>query len=181
MLFGDPFGYITTMRLARHAVLLCAGITCLMTSSACRKSPAPSLPELPTPHPVSNAKPTVDFTRKAIEIHRAAQEMALDGFQFGKNELGWPYEVGAVSSAGYFEKMIGQGFLSPEASGGIGLAWKIANLSDADPGETAFLELVQPDSSVLLIRKDGQWAVFRDETSAADFAKAPPREPFWLP
>ena len=107
--------------------------------------------------------------------------MALDGFQFGKNELGWPYEVGAVSSSGYFEKMISQGFLPLEATGWIGAACKIANLSDADPGETAFLELVQPDSSVLIIRKDGQWAVFRDETSAAAFAKTPPRDPFWLP
>ena len=106
--------------------------------------------------------------------------MALDGFQFGKNELGWPYEVGAVSSSGYFEKMITQGFLPPEATGWIGAACKIANLSDADPGETAFLELVQPDSSVLIIRKDGQWAVFRDETSAAAFAKTPPRDPSWL-
>ncbi len=169
------------MRLARHGILLCAGIACLMTSSGCRKSPSPAPPDIPAPNPVSNATPTEDFARKAIEIHRAAQEMALDGFQFGKNELGWPYEVGAVSSSGYFEKMISQGFLFPEAAGWVAQAWKIANLSDADPGETAFLELAQPDASVLIVRKDGQWAVFRDETSAAAFAKTPPRDPSWLP
>lgn len=107
--------------------------------------------------------------------------MALDGFQFGKNELGWPYEIGAASSSGYFEKMIRERFLPPEAGGWIGASWKIANLSDADPGETAFLEIVQPDSSVLLIRKDGQWAVFRDAKGAAAFAKTPPRDPSWLP
>jgi len=58
---------------------------------------------------------------------------------------------------------------------------KIANLSDADPGETAFLELTQPDKTILLVRKDGQWEIFRSEGESTSFAKMPPREPVWLP
>jgi|GEM_PF-1000905 len=173
------------MRLARQGILLCAGITFLMTLSSCRKSPVPpplpNLPDLPAPHPVSSGKPLGDFARRAIDFHRAAQEMALDGFQFGKNELGWPFEIGADSSSVYFEKLIRGGFLPPEAVGWASSSWKIANLSDADPGETAFLEFTQPDTSTLLIRKDGQWAVFREKAEVETFAKAPTRFPAWLP
>ena len=107
--------------------------------------------------------------------------MALDGFQFGKNHLGWPYEISANSAAAYMEKLIREGFLRSEAGEWSDQEWTIANLSDADSGETAFLKLVQPDMTILLVRKDGQWAVFRDETGAAAFAKTPPRKPVWLP
>jgi hypothetical protein len=158
-----------------------AGIVCLLTASACRKSPPPTEPDFPTPNPVSNTAPQPDFSRQALLIHHAAQEMALDGFQFGKNHLGWPYDVSANSAAGYFEKLIREGFLPPETGARSDQEWMIANLSDADSGETAFLKLVQPDKTILLVRKDGQWAVFRDETDAAVFVKTPPREPAWLP
>ena len=158
-----------------------AGIFCLLTASACRKSPIPTEPDVPAPNPISNAVSAPDFSRKALSIHHAAQEMALDGFQFGKNHLGWPYEVSANSAAGYFEKLIREGFLPSEAGEWSDQEWMIANLSDADSGETAFLKLVQPDKTILLVRKDGQWAVFRDETGAAAFAKTPSRDPAWLP
>jgi hypothetical protein len=158
-----------------------AGIFCLLTANACRKSPTPIEPDVPAPNQVSNAVPAPDFSRKALSIHHAAQEMALDGFQFGKNNLGWPYEVGANSAAGYFEKLTREGFLPSEAGEWSDQEWMIANLSDADSGETAFLKLVQPDKAILLVRKDGQWAVFRDENGAAAFAKTPPRDLAWLP
>ena len=116
----------------------------------------------------------------ALEIHHAAQKMALDGFQFGKSHLGWPFEVNEVSAAGYFQKLIREGFLPSEAGEWFKQGWMIANLSDADPGETAFLKLVQPDKTILLVRKDGQWGVFGDDPSAEAFAKEPPREPAWL-
>ena len=106
--------------------------------------------------------------------------MALDGFQFGKNHLGWPFELHEASTVGYFEKLIREGFLPSEAGEWFKEGWIIANLSDADPGETAFLKLVQPDKTILLVRKDGQWAVFGDGPPAADFVKEPPREPAWL-
>lgn len=117
----------------------------------------------------------------AVEMHRAAQEMALDGFQFDKKDLGWPCEIGADSSSGYFEKMIQNGFMRAESTGSTAAPWKIANLSDADPGETAFIKITQPDGGIVIVRKDGQWAVFRDEAASAAFAKAPPRNPTWLP
>ncbi|MCX6962087.1 MAG: hypothetical protein NTZ08_06520 [Verrucomicrobia bacterium] len=158
-----------------------AGIVCLLTATACRKSQTPTEPDVPAPNPISNAVSAPDFSRNALSIHHAAQEMALDGFQFGKNHLGWPYEVSANSAAGYFEKLIREGFLPSEAGEWSDQEWMIANLSDADSGETAFLKLVQPDKTILLVRKDGQWAVFRDETGAAAFAKTPSRDPAWLP
>lgn len=117
----------------------------------------------------------------AVEMHRAAQEMALDGFQFDKKDLGWPCEIGADSSSGYFEKMIQNGFMRAESTGSTAAPWKIANLSDADPGETAFIKITQPDGGIVIVRKDGQWAVFRNEAASAAFAKAPPRNPTWLP
>jgi hypothetical protein len=169
------------MRLGWHGFFFFAGIFCLLMASACRKSPTPIEPDVPAPNQVSNAVPVPDFSRKALSIHHAAQEMALDGFQFGKNNLGWPYEVSANSAAGYFEKLTREGFLPSEAGECSDQEWMIANLSDADSGETAFLKLVQPDKAILLVRKDGQWAVFRDETGAAAFAKTPPRDPAWLP
>jgi hypothetical protein len=88
----------------------------------------------------------------AIEIHRAAQEMALDGFQYGKNDLGWPFDSGDTSAADYFRKLIRKGFLAPEFSSLVS-RWQIANLSDADPGETVFLGVEQPDSTRLFVRK----------------------------
>jgi hypothetical protein len=169
------------MRFGLLGFFFFAGICCLLTVSACRESPAPTEHGLPAPNPVSNAVQVPDFSHKAVEIHHAAQEMALDGFQFGKNHLGWPFEVNAASAMGYFEKLIREGFLPSEAGEWFKQGWVIANLSDADPGETAFLKLVQPDKTILLVRKDGQWAVFGDEPSAAAFVKQPPREPAWLP
>lgn len=168
------------MRLRWPGFLFFAGISCLLTVVACRKSPAPTEPGLPAPNPVSHAVSAPDFSRQAVEIHHAAQEMALDGFQFDKNQLGWPFEVHEASTVGYFEKLIREGFLPSEAGEWFKEGWIIANLSDADPGETAFLKLVQPDKTILLVRKDGQWAVFGDGPPAADFVKAPPREPAWL-
>jgi len=168
------------MQLGLLGFLFFAGIF-LLTVSACRESPAPTKIDFPSPSPVPNAMLAQDFSSKAVEIHRAAQEMALDGFQFGKSHLGWPFEVNEASVAGFFEKLIREGFLPSESGEWLKQDWMIANLSDADPGETAFLKLLQPDKTILLVRKDGQWAVFGDEPSAAAFVKEPPREPAWLP
>jgi len=109
--------------------------------------------------------------------------MALDGFQFGKNHLGWPFDAGEISSAAYLEKLVREGFLEPRANDWLEKLHdlKISNLSDADPGETMFLQLTQPDGFLLIIRKDGKWSVFQDENAAAGFATVPAREPIWLP
>ena len=171
------------MRLGWHRLLFLGVVSHgLLSSTACRKSPAPE-PDIPPPNPVSNATPTPDISREPLEIHRASQEMALDGFQFGKNHLGWPCEAGAVSSTAYLDALIREGFLDPRTKEKLE-AWsrvKISNLSDADPGETAFLEVWHTDGTIFIIRKDGQWSVFRDEQAASNFAATPPREPAWLP
>jgi len=166
------------MRLPRHEVLFFAGASSLFVFTSCRE-------KSPPPEPTSSSLPLkasdeLDLLPIAIEIHRAAQEMALDGFQYGKNDLGWPFDSGDTSSADYFRKLIRKGFLPPEFSSPVS-RWKIANLSDADPGETVFLGVEQPDGTSLFVRKDGKWASFSNEDAAKEFLKMPPRKPAWLP
>jgi hypothetical protein len=174
------------MQLGWKVSLFLSAITCLLPLNACRKSPSPPEPEIPpvnpvSINPVSNIAPVPDISWQTIEIHRASQEMALDGFQYGKTTLGWPFEIGAVSSEAYLTTLIRENLLPPEAVKWFDHGWQIANLSDADPGETAFLKVTQSDQSVVIVRKDGQRAVFQDEASAAPSIKEPPREPAWLP
>ncbi|MEI8292763.1 MAG: hypothetical protein WCG66_02110 [bacterium] len=124
--------------------------------------------------------PAPEFLRQAISIHHAAQEMALEGFQFGKNNWGWPFDCAVESSEAYVKKLNDGKFLAVNSRESA-LRVDIANLSDADPGETAFLCLELPDKTLLFVRKDGEWAVFRDRDAARAFVKMPPREPAWLP
>jgi len=58
---------------------------------------------------------------------------------------------------------------------------EISNLSDSDPGETAFLRVRQDGGKILIVRKDGMEEVFSTKESASQFAPPPPREPEWLP
>ena len=171
------------MRPSWHVSFFFFLTTCLLTSNACRKVPPPPLPPEPDISPVipiPDTAPVPDVSWQTIEIHRASQKMALDGFQYGKTTLGWPFEIRATSSQAYLDHLIHENFLPPEAVGWIDHHWRIANLSDSDPGETVFLKVTQQDKSVVLVRKDGQRAVFQDE-AAASSVKAPPREPAWLP
>jgi hypothetical protein len=166
------------MRLPHHEVLFFAGVSSLFVFTSCReKSPPPEPALLSSP---LKAPDEQELLPMAIEIHRAAQEMALDGFQYGKNDLGWPFDSGDTSSADYFRKLIRNGFLAPEFSSLVS-RWQIANLSDADPGETVFLGVEQPDGTRLFVRKDGKWASFSNEDAAKEFFKVPPRKPAWLP
>jgi hypothetical protein len=169
------------MRLGWKVSLFLSATTCLLPLNACRKTPPPPEPEISPVNPVPKPTPGPDISWQTIEIHRASQEMALDGFQYGKTTLGWPFEIGAVSSEAYLTKLIHENLLPPEAGKWFDHGWQVANLSDGDPGETAFLKVTQPDKSVVIVRKDGQRAVFQDEASAAPSIKEPPREPAWLP
>ena len=168
------------MRLGWKTSLFLSAITCLLSLNACRKAPPQPEPDRPPVNPISNTAPVPDISWQTIEIHRASQEMALDGFQYGKTTLGRPFEIGAVSSEAYLTKLIHESFLPPEAVKWVDHDWQIANLSDADPGETAFLKVTQPDKSVVIVRKDGQRAVFQDAACATASVKEPPREPAWL-
>lgn len=180
---------VVGMRLGRHDSLLIFAVVCLISLNACRKAPQQQELEVSPSAPVSEQKqipvaktsPASDFSRQALEIHHASQEMALDGFQYGKNHLGWPFEIGAASSQAYLIKLVQEKFLPEEAAKWLDRDWHVANLSDADPGETAFLKLTQPDQTILIVTKNGQSAILQDTTAADAFAKEPPREPAWLP
>jgi hypothetical protein len=137
----------------------------LLGATACQKAPS-EVPEEFPPLPWS--------------VHRAASEMALDGFQSGKKRLAWPYDAGAKTSADYLQLLLREGYLSTDES----LRWAevtVANLSDADPGETAFLKAKQPDGHTFLIVKDGTGHLFDSHASPDSFPPPPPRTPAWLP
>jgi len=113
------------------------------------------------------------------EFHSGAQEMALDGFQFGKDELGWPFDSGATTTAAYLELLKKNNRLQPATAARLARI-SIANLSDSDPGETAFAG-IPAEGGILVIRKDGQSRTFPDLDASAAFAPPPPRTPAWLP
>jgi hypothetical protein len=113
------------------------------------------------------------------EFHSGAQEMALDGFQFGKGELGWPFDSGAPTTAAYLELLEKNNRLQPATAERLARI-SIANLSDSDPGETAFASL-PAEGGILVIRKDGQSRTFPNLDASASFAPPPPRTPAWLP
>jgi hypothetical protein len=114
------------------------------------------------------------------EFHSVAQEMALDGFQFDKPQLAWPFDSGAKTKSAYIEILAQNNRLSPEAAKRIAEI-SIANLSDSDPGETALASLPAPGGGVVVICKDGSLQTFDDFSRSTSFAPPPPREPAWLP
>ena len=114
------------------------------------------------------------------EFHSVAQEMALDGFQFDKPQLAWPFDSGAKTKSAYIEILAQNNRLSPEVAKRIAEI-SIANLSDSDPGETALASLPAPGGGVVVIRKDGSLQTFDDISRSTSFAPPPPREPAWLP
>lgn len=150
--------------------------------AACEKkqptppSPTPSeTPSFPRPAPPERID---DQTPEAIlgALHHAAQEMALDGFQFDKADLGWPFDCGASSSSGYLRSLAGKGYLSPQDLGAFENV-EITNLSDSDPGETLFAKITH-QKKIHLLRKDGRLSI---ESEEAVIPGIPPREPAWLP
>lgn len=113
-------------------------------------------------------------------VHHAAQEMALDGFQFGKKSLGWPFDAGVKSSADYLSLLVRDNYL-PAGQAAESGSLIISNLSDSDPGETAFLRTAFGVSPVVVVRKDGRTQSFAAPSACDGFAPPPPREPAWLP
>ena len=106
--------------------------------------------------------------------------MALDGFQFDKKALGWPHDAKVNSSGDFIAMLVKNNYLPAddivEASG-----FMVSNLSDSDPGETAFLRTVSGISPTVVLRKDGQCKSFRDFAAIESFALSPSHEPAWLP
>lgn len=145
----------------------------LFSMAACEKkqpAPPPEKPAFPreaAPERVGKKSPEAILQT----LHHAAQEMALDGFQFDKPELGWPFDCRASDSPGYLRLLVEKGYLAAED-----LVFfreiAIANLSDSDPGETVFAKISQ-GKNIGFIRKDGRF-----ETGSP--SPTPPREPAWL-
>lgn len=130
--------------------------------------PATSCKDAPRPGPLAIA-----------ELHSGAREMALDGFQFDKPRLAWPFDSGTPTSAAYLELLQQNNRLAPQTAATLA-STSIANLSDSDPAETAFASIPAKDG-VIVIRKDGLSRTFPDIPASATFAPPPPRTPAWLP
>ncbi len=133
---------------------------------------APVFPRAAPPERVEGKTPEAILST----LHHAAQEMALDGFQFDKAELGWPFDCGATNSSAYLQSLAENGYLSPQDLG-LFSEVEIANLSDSDPGETAFAKISR-QNKIHLMRKDGSLSL---EIPEAPLSPVPDRNPPWLP
>jgi len=156
-----------------QGITLLAGL--LVCLAACeKKQPAPP----PEKHVLPREAPPERVGKKSPEailqtLHHAAQEMALDGFQFDKPELGWPFDCRASTSSGYLRLLADKGYLAPQDLE-LFAEVDIANLSDSDPGETAFAK-IEFRKKIHFIQKDGTLLSTSNETPPF-----PPRDPAWL-
>jgi hypothetical protein len=167
-----PTGVRANWNIARLTLLVAA----MALIPACDKKPTPQPPASPTPSSPGEAPPE-RITKKTPEailqaLHQAAQEMALDGFQFDKPDLGWPFDCRATTSSGYLSLLADKGSLAKEDLP-LFSEVEIANLSDSDPGDSAFA-VIQQGKTFLAILKDGRIS------SAAEKPKSA-RDPAWLP
>jgi hypothetical protein len=151
--------------------------TAIAFIAACEeKQPAPAIPS-PTPSFPREAPPE-RVGKKSPEailqtLHRASQEMALDGFQFDKPQLGWPFDCRSTSTSDYLRRLTESGYLGADDLS-LFFEVEIANLSDADPAESPFAKIHQGKKN-FFIRKDG--AV----VSELPQPQTPKRQPGWLP
>lgn len=151
--------------------------TAIAFFTACeKKQPAPAIPS-PTPSFPREAPPE-RVGKKSPEailqtLHRASQEMALDGFQFDKPQLGWPFDCRSTSSSDYLRLLTENGYLGADDLP-LFSEVEIANLSDADPAESPFAKIPQGKKNVF-IRKDGLVVTELPQ------AQTPKRQPAWLP
>ncbi|MEN9468407.1 MAG: hypothetical protein RL630_140 [Verrucomicrobiota bacterium] len=158
-----------------------AGIPLLATAiafiAACEeKLPAPALPT-PTPSFTREAPPE-RVSKESPEailqtLHRASQEMALDGFQFDKPQLGWPFDCRSASISDYLRRLTENGYFGVDDLS-LFSEVEIANLSDADPAESPFAKIPQ-GKKMIIIRKDGALVSELPQTQPS------PRDPAWLP
>jgi len=152
--------------------------TMLVLLAACEKkqpAPPPEQPVIPKevpPEPIGKSSP--ETILKAL--HQASQEVALDGFQFDRPELGWPFDCGATNSSDYLRLLTDKGYLAPQDTAMLREV-EISNLSDSDSGETAFAK-IQLRNKSHFIRKDG---TLLSESNKTQPPPLPPRDPAWLP
>ena len=158
-----------------------ARISLLATALACitaceEKQPAHAIPT-PTPSFPREAPPE-RIGKKNPEailqtLHRASQEMALDGFQFDKPQLGWPFDCRSTTTSDYLRLLMENGYLGADDLT-LFSDVEIANLSDADPAESPFAKIPQGKKN-FFIRKDGAVVSELPQTNPST------RQPAWLP
>ena len=163
------------IKILRTSLLL--SVIAVMAGCEKKQTPPPPPPEALSFPRVAPPDRVEGKTPEAIlsTLHHAAQEMALDGFQFDKAELGWPFDCGAPNSSAYLQSLAENGYLSPQDLG-LFSEVEIANLSDSDPGETAFAKISR-QNKIHLLRKDGSLSAEKPE---ATLSPLPARNPPWL-
>ena len=159
-----------------QAITLLAGLLACLASCE-KKQPAtpsenPAFPRDIPPERIHKSSPETILRT----LHHAAQEMALDGFQFDKPELGWPFDCRASNSSGYLRLLADKGYLAPQDLELLSEV-DIANLSDSDPGETAFAK-IQQRKKIYFIQKDGS---LLSESNGKQPPPSPSCDPAWLP
>jgi hypothetical protein len=155
------------------AVVLCT------LAVSCRPAPTTPSGENPSGEKPSQGRPADQAANSPLSpLHLAAEEAALDAFQFGKKTAGWPGDTDAKSGADYFALLLANGYLKSSLPAG---SVQVANAREEDPLATALFAQVQPSGRVLIIRKDGKAETFSSQADADRFAPPPPRDPAWLP
>jgi hypothetical protein len=143
---------------SKRLAALSAALFLALPTACDKKSPPPEPSPTPTPA-IPRESPPERVREKSPEallktLHHAAQEMALDGFQFDKPELGWPRDHGSQSASAHLQALANNGYISPEDLP-LFAEIDIANLGDSNPGESPFAKIPSRGES-LVIRKDGQ-------------------------
>ncbi len=155
------------------AVVLCT------LAVSCRPAPTTPSGENPSGEKPSQGRPADQAANSPLSpLHLAAEEAALDAFQFGKKTAGWPGDTPAKSGAEYLSILAAAGYLkdsNPPAN------VRVANVREEDPLTTALFAQVPPSGRILIIRKDGKAESFPSQVEADRFAPPPPRDPAWLP
>ena len=116
--------------------LLAMAIIFLTACEEKTPSPTPSFSRKAPPERVSKKSPEAILQ----SLHRASQEMALDGFQFNKPQLGWPFDCRSATTSDYLLHLTENGYLRPDEQPLFSKV-EIANLSDADPAESPFAKI----------------------------------------
>lgn len=136
----------------KHLAAAAAALLLAFPAACEKKSPPPDPAAPGSRHPGSAPDSPPEALLRAL--HHASQEMALDGFQFDKPDLGWPRDRGSQSASGHLRALASHGYLSDDDLP-LFAPIDIANLSDSNPGESVFAK-IQTRGEILVIHKNGR-------------------------
>jgi hypothetical protein len=137
-----------------------------------------------------------DLSKRAQKIWQLAAHAALDSVTTGDAAIGWPANVGAKSSNEFYENLRRNGYVTVEdLEKMFPVGFWVANVSEADPGETLFLASrnVSPSFEIediepfgpyaIVMNKAGEVRVFHasEQQAMMQFIKLPDRWPRTLP